>query len=463
MKSIKIAVMAGVAGGLMACPPAAVEVKKDPVVVEKPKVVEKTVKDIFAEAVAAFDAGKLDEAQAGFAKVAAKVPNNVVVQFNSGVIAEKQGKIPEATAFYEAANKIDPKHKPTLLNLGRVYRQQDKFDAAIGLYEGALKDPANEYDVELNNNLTVAYRLAKKYKEAEATARKVLARTKDNPDAYKNLALIYFDQGNYRLAEFISANARKLDDKDPGVYNNLGLIYLKLDERRLALGQFQKAVSLNKDFAPSLFNIGAMALTYRDYDGAEKVLSRATELDQNSYEGFLAYAFALDGQKGRDAKKGLKAGELFERVLAIKADQNDAICGAAWAYAADKGGWDKALGFLERCKALPGTTPTDQQLIDSKMKGIVAMQKAGAAAAQPKPEEKEKPKATGGPSLLDKVSDEAAKNEPPPSETPAPAEGGAAPAPAPNGTAPATGGTAPATEPAPAPKADAPAAAAAPK
>lgn len=457
MKSIKLAVVAGLAGGLTACVAPVVEIKKDPVVVEKPKVVEKTVKEVFAEAVAAFDAGKLDEAQAGFAKVAAKVPNNVVVQFNSGVIAEKQGKIPDATAFYEAANKLDPKHKPTLLNLGRVYRQQDKFDAAIALYEAALKDPANEYDVELNNNLTVAYRLAKKYKEAEATARKVLARTKDNPDAYKNLALIYFDQGNYRLAEFISANARKLDDKDPGVYNNLGLIYLKLDERRLALGQFQKAVSLNKDFAPSLFNIGAMALTYRDYDGAEKVLSRATELDQNSYEGFLAYAFALDGQKGRDAKKGLKAGELFERVLAIKADQNDAICGAAWAYAADKGGWDKALGFLERCKALPTTTPVDQQLIDSKMKGIVAMQKAGAAAAaQPKPEEKEKPKATGGPSLLDKVSDEAAKNEPPPGETPpaAPADG-AAPAPAPGAApAPATGGTAPAPAPAPAPKSE---------
>jgi tetratricopeptide (TPR) repeat protein len=132
---------------------------------------------------------------------------------------------------------VDDSKAATLLNLGRVYRLQDRFDNAIALYEGALKDPANEYDVELNNNLTVAYRLAKKYAQAEATARKVLARTKDNPDAYKNLALIYFDQGNFRLAEFISANAKKLDDKDPGVYNNLGLIYLKLDDRRLALGR----------------------------------------------------------------------------------------------------------------------------------------------------------------------------------------------------------------------------------
>jgi tetratricopeptide (TPR) repeat protein len=442
MKSIRIAALvAAGASGLVGCTTVKEEVKKEVVVVAPPKPVEKSSKELFSEAVAAFDAGKLDEARDGFAKVAARHPDVLVLRYNLGVIAERQGKVAEAVGYYEAAQKLDARHKPTLLNLGRAYRQQDKFDAAIALYEEALKDPANEYDVELNNNLAVAYRLAKKYSQAEGAARKVLARTKDNPDAYKNLSLIYFDQGNYRLAEFISANARKLDEKDPGVYNNLGLIYLKLDDRRLALGQFQRAVSLNKDFAPSLFNIGAMALTYRDYDGAEKVLSRATELDPSSYEGFLAYAFALDGQKGRDARKGVKAGEMFERVLAIKPDQNDAICGAAWAYAADKAGWDKALGFLEKCKALPGTSNTDQQLIDSKMKGIVAMQKAGQQAA-PKPEEKEKPKAApaGGPSLLDKVSDEAAKAEPTPAE-----QGAATPA---EGTTPAP---APADQPAPTP------------
>ncbi len=443
MKSIRIAALVVAGTTVVGCTAAKEEVKKDDTVVAPPKAVEKSSKEVFADSVKAFDAGNLDAAKDGFTKIAARVPGNAVVQYNLGVINERQGKVAEAVKYYEAAHKLDPKHKATLLNLGRAYRLQDKFDAAIALYEAALKEPGNEFDVELNNNLTVAYRLAKKYPEAEATARKVLARTKDNPDAYKNLALIYFDQGNYRLAEFISANAKKLDDKDPGVYNNLGLIYLKLDERRAALGQFQKAVSLNKDFAPSLFNIGAMSLAYRDYEGAEKVLSRATELDPNSYEGYLAYAWALDGQKGRDAKKGLKAGEMFERVLAIKPEQTDAICGAGWAYAADKAGWDKALTFLEKCKTFPTTSATDQQLIDSKVKGIVAMQKAGQAAAQPKPEEKEKPKAapTGGPSLLDKVSDDAAKADPGAAEQPAtggetPPAGGAAPAPAPAPEAP---------------------------
>ncbi|HET9451177.1 MAG TPA: tetratricopeptide repeat protein, partial [Aggregicoccus sp.] len=229
---------------------------------------EEGAKALFAEALAAFDAGNWEAAHKGFRKVLEKLPDNVSAQYNLGVVAERQGKLKDAEKAYLAARKLDPGHTPTLLNLGKVYRQQDKFAEAISLYEEALKAPGRAHDVALLNNLTVAYRLARKFDRAEATARQVLARSKDNAEAYKNLALIYYDQGQYRLAEFISANARKLDEKDPGIYNNLGMIYLKMNERPRALAQFQKAVSLDQQFAPGHLNIGAMALAYRDYEGA---------------------------------------------------------------------------------------------------------------------------------------------------------------------------------------------------
>ncbi len=406
---------------------------KDDVNKPPPPPKEKTPQELFDEGVAAVDANKLDAAKASFAKLLDKQPTLVSAQYNLGVVSERQGNLLDAEKFYEAAHKQDPKHRPTLLNLGKVYRQQDKFDKAIALYEEALKDEGAQFDVALLNNLTVAYRLAKKFDKAEAMVRRVLSRTKDNPDAYKNLALIYFDQGNYRLAEFITANAKKLDDKDPGVYNNLGMIYLKFDERRQALAQFQKAVSLNDKFAVGHVNIGAMALSYRDYDNAEKSFAKATALDPTSYDGFLAYAWSLDGQKGRDPKKGLAAGQAFEKVLSLKADQPDAICGAGWAYAADKTGFDKAVPFLEKCKSLSTTPAPEQQLIDAKLKSIATMQKAGAAAPQAAEKPKEKPKANTGPSMLDKVTDEAAKEE--------------------GATTPASGGTEPAKD---APKGEAP-------
>ncbi len=411
MKNLKVALVVLALGNLVACTTAPEVIKPvEDVNKPPPPPKEKTPQELFDQGLSEFDANKLDDAKKSFTKLVEKQPTLVAAHYNLGVVAERQSNLVEAEKEYEAAYKLDPNHRKTLLNLGKIYRLQDKFEKAIALYEEALKAPGAEFDVALLNNLTVAYRLAKKFDKAELTARRVLARTKDNADAYKNLALIYFDQGNYRLAEFISANAKKLDDKDPGVYNNLGMIYLKFDERRLALGQFQKSVQLNDKFAPGHVNIGAMALSYRDYENAERSFAKATALDPTSYDGFLAYAWALDGQKGRDPKKGVAAGQAFEKVLALKADQPDAICGAGWAYAVEKSAFEKAIPFLEKCKGLPGTTPQDQQLIDAKLKGIAAMQKAGAQAA-PAEKAKEKPKANTGPSMLDKVTDEAAKAE----------------------------------------------------
>jgi tetratricopeptide (TPR) repeat protein len=385
---------------------------------------EREARERFAEAVAAFDAGDYARAEEGFRKVLELAPQSLNSQFNLGYIAERQGRLADAQAAYEKVRFLEPGHVPTLLNLGRLYRLQEKYAEAISLYEEGLKVRGREHDASLLNNLTVAYRLAGKHEQAEATARRVLARHPDDAEAYKNLALVYYDQGKYRLAELVLANARKLDEKDPGIYNNLGMIYLKLDDRARALAQFQKAVSLDERFAPGHLNIGALALAWRDYAGAERSFSKAVELEPGSREAWLYYAYALDGQKGREPQKGLKAGEAFEKVLALRADQPEALCGAGWAYAVEKAGWDKAEGFLARCKDLGTTSAQDKQMIDAKLQGIAAMRKNGQPQPAATPEEKTpNPEAVGGSgSLLDKVSDQAAQQEGVPAQETAPAQ-----------------------------------------
>ncbi|HEX8820497.1 MAG TPA: tetratricopeptide repeat protein, partial [Archangium sp.] len=340
-------------------------------------------RELFEQAVAAFDAGDYEKAEKGFRAVLEKAPQSLNAQFNLGVIAERQGRLADAQAAYEKVRFLETAHVPTLLNLGRIYRVQEKFAEAIELYEAGLKAPGREHEASLLNNLTVAYRLAGQHEKAEATARRVLARHPDDAEAYKNLALVYYDQGKYRLAELVLANARKLDEKDPGIYNNLGMIYLKLEERDRAIAQFQKAVSLDERFAPGHLNLGAMALAWRDYVGAERSFSKAVELEPGSPDAWLYYAYALDGQKGREPQKGLKAGEAFEKVLTLRAEQPEALCGAGWAYAIERTGWDKAVGFLQRCKDLGSTSAQDKQLIDSKLQGIAAMRKSGQPEAAP--------------------------------------------------------------------------------
>jgi len=431
---------------LVGCTAAREEVK--PVVVEAPPPPppEKTADELFAEGVAAFDAKDWDVSTAAFNKALEKNPSLVNARYNLGMIGERRGDLAGAQAAYEAAHAQDAAHLPTVLNLGKVYRLQGNFDQAAVLFEKAVALPGNEWNVPLLNNLTVTYRLQKQYAKAEATARKVLSRTKDNPEAYKNLSLVYYDQGNYRLAEFMSRNVLKLDDKDPGVFNNLGMIFLKMDDRARALGYFQKAVQLNAEFAPGHMNIGAMALSYRDYESAEKSLRKAVDLEPNSFEGHLYLAQSLDGQRGRDPKKGTIAGDEYMKVLSLRPELPEATCGAAWAYAADKSGWERALPLLEKCKA--GTQDAKQgQILAVKITTLQNAMKAGQPQPAPEEKKKEAPRqASGDTSLFDKVSEQAAKEE---AAAPAPAEG-AAPAPAP---APEAAPPAPAPETAPAPAA----------
>lgn len=374
-----------------------------------PVIVEATSEELFAAGVAEFDAGKLTEAEGKFSKALEKNPQLVAAQYNSAVIRERLGDLKGATKAYEAARKIDANHLPSIVGLGKVYRLQEKFSEAIALYEEALKTPDREFNASLLNELATSYRLAKKLDLAEATARKVLSRNKDNAEAYKTLSLIYFEQGNYKLAQFIIGNARKLDEKDPGLYNNLGLIFLKLEDKPAALAQFQRAVELDPNFAPGYVNIGAMALAYRDYVTAEKTYSKAIQLDPNSYEGHLGYAYALDGFKSKDAKKGLAAGAEFEKVLALKPDFGPALCGAGWAYSVEKSSHKTAVSYLEKCRLLPTTTPQEQAQIDGKLKSLNASLN-GAAQTPAVAQEKPKSNASGT-NLFDKVAEDAAKSE----------------------------------------------------
>jgi Flp pilus assembly protein TadD len=326
----------------------------------------------------AYRTGRYDEAKAAFEKAVEQQPKDAQVHFDLALTLEKTGDFAGARTHYERANELAPGDAPTAVNLARLYRHAGELDRAIAVYEKALQANANEASVL--NPLASAYRLKKDFAKAEAAARRALVHGGE-VEAYKNLALIFFDQGNYRLAELLCANARKLAPNDPGVYNDLGLVYLKEEDLPKALGQFQKAVSLDAGFAPGWVNLGAIALRYRDYAGAQKSFERAVALSPDDAALHLALAYALDGQRPADAKKGLAAGEEFEKALAIQPNNNEAICNAGWAFASDRSGFSRAKGYLEKCRTLASTQGDEKSRIDAKLSALAMM------AAQPAPAE----------------------------------------------------------------------------
>ena len=364
----------------LACKTAAPPGQTPPTVAAEASLPDPTTSKLFADGIAAFDAGNLGDARKLFGQALRRNPKMVNAQYNLGLIAERQGDFRQAQAAYEAALEIDSRHRPTILNLGRIYRLNDEYAKAIALYERAVQEAQGNPDPALLNNLAATYRLAKRYPEAEATLQKILGQDPKNLDAYKTLILLYYDQGRLRLAELVAGNAKRISDRDPGIHNNLGMVYLGMDEPQLAATEFHKALEIDADFAVAYSNLGALSLAYRDYPGAEGYLAKAVFLDPGSYRNHLYYAYSLDGQKAKDASKAQSAGAEFEKALALRGQDALATCGAGWAYAADPSSVSKAIRFLQACRDQKSTSPQDRRNIEAKLVNLSS--RAGVGGGQ---------------------------------------------------------------------------------
>lgn len=421
------AILAAVAAQGCATAP---EIKPAPVVEALPPPAEPTAEEYQFQGVQALEARDPAGAKRLLGLAVGKDPRLLVAQYDLGVLAQAEGDLVEAARRFEAALAVAPDHEGSLLNLGKVYRDQQQYEKGIALYERALA--RRPFQVDYLNNLAVHARLAKQYDKATAAVRKLLSRAKDNPDAYKNLALIAYDQGQYRLAEFIGANAKKLDDKDPGIYNNLGLVYVKLGERRLALASFKKAVDLRPGFAPGLANIGALALSYRDYETAARAFEQVVLVEPTNAAARLNLAWSYEGTRLPDGTHRTRdAVAEFDKVLAQIPDQPDALYGLARAWAGGLRDLPKAKGFYERYLAVAaGPTREKAQkeltIVQTRIQAgveVERMRKEAEARKRLDEEEnrrKAREQAAAGGSMLDKVSEEAERSEPPP-ESPAPA------------------------------------------
>jgi len=270
--------------------------------------------------------GDWDAAKARIDAYLAREPKSAAALFDAGWVSEKRGDPKAAADDYRRALDAEPAHVGAALNLTRLLK--DKPADAEKLLEAALAKRAD--DPQLLNALAAVLRAQHKLDEADAAVRRVLTRHPADADAYRNLAAIEADKGHVRLAESALNNARKLDDKDAGILNSLGLLAMRRDDVTAARGYFEQATQLDAGFAPAWANLGSIALQYRDYAAAEQACAKAVAIDGNRWETRLAHGWALEGlRKPKDARAE------YEKVLALKPGQEDALYGKALALKAE--------------------------------------------------------------------------------------------------------------------------------
>ena len=272
--------------------------------------------------------------------------------------------------------KLSPTQRDALLDLGKLFTKETNYITAIESYKNALRDLQN--DQRIMNNLIICYRLNRQYQEAEAIGYQLLAHTPDNIEAYNNMAIVFFDQGNYEMAVLFAIHAKKqleqqrhsspYSPEDAGIYNNLGLVYLKSGRPDEALPYFTKALEIKPDQLDALINIGALAHQYRDYVRAQVAYEKVLKLDPVNDTALRGLAYAVFGSG--DAQRTI---DLMNRLLARDPDEIKIYYVLGVVYDTFLHDFKKAIGHYERYIAkmgfaLASNDPVKERLAAAKAK-----------------------------------------------------------------------------------------------
>ncbi len=212
---------------------------------------------VFSAAVADFEAGRLDAADAALKNIDRDHPGIADVTQLRGMIALRSGRPGEAvpilrrgvemspdssaladllgTAFSEGGNFEDaetayrralitaPGDAGVLNNLGNVLKNLGRFEESRDAYLESLERRPGHADTELN--LAGVLENLEDYEGAEAASRRSIAAAPGDPDAHANLARMLLAQGKLDEVEAAAKRALELDPRRAEAHEVLGIYY----------------------------------------------------------------------------------------------------------------------------------------------------------------------------------------------------------------------------------------------
>ncbi len=172
------------------------------------------------------------------------LPDDYRVNFFLGISYSRLNRPLDAARVLERARQINPKEVDAIAQLALVYDGIKRFDESDSLYEEALRlDPANA--LVLNN---FAYSLAERglqLDRALTMARKAVDADPGNASYLDTIGWVYFQLGSFKEAEHFVKEAISKGEGNAVVYEHLGDIYFKLNQKDLAIEQWNLALKLD--------------------------------------------------------------------------------------------------------------------------------------------------------------------------------------------------------------------------
>ena len=229
-----------------------------------------------------------------------------------GYVAYRSPVSPEALA----AGLPDPKSKlwefNAILDAKTAFTADDFMQGKSLLNRVAEKDPKMYIVPFLLGEAALA---REEWKEASSELRKSLALNPNFDQAMTALARALIFQGQTDEARKWSQKALQFNPQNYRAWYQLGFIESKTDQKA-AIASFEKAVSIQGNFAPLRRDLGLAYFQQQNYAEAAKNLGRAVDLGVNEavVYNFLGISYSRTNQVAKAAASYKKALELDPKL-----------------------------------------------------------------------------------------------------------------------------------------------------
>ncbi len=208
--------------------------------------------------------------------------------------------------------------------LAGVHITAGMVQAGSGHYEAAVRELEKALELEPHNadayrELATTYSAMGRIDLAEATYKKALALRPDVWWSLKQVGLFYLNHGRFPEAEQYLSKVIPMTPASAKAHNNLGVVYVNMGRKEAAIGQFEKANSI-EPVASTCSNLGYLYyMSGRFKDAAAQFEKATTLIDTDSqYWGNLADSYRwVPELAGKAHATYQHAIELIQKEIAI--------------------------------------------------------------------------------------------------------------------------------------------------
>ena len=307
--------------------------------------------ELLAQAYAHHQAGRLDEAHAGYLAVLAHDALNFDAEQLLGVIALQRARPDDAAAHYERAVGISPDSAVAHNGLGESYRRLGRVEEALACLHRAVSLDAQMVEAHFNLGgvlrrlqrngeaveafrraatlnpdfaeahlqLSAALRDAGELDGALASAQRALALNSATPAYHLNVGNLLREKGFLDEAAAAYRAALERDGRLAEAHNNLGNILRHQGRTGEALACYERALTVRPDFPEALLNAAQLLRESQRLADAATACRLLLQMRPDMAEAHLELGHAL---KGMGDLRGALA--CYERALALDPDYAEA-------------------------------------------------------------------------------------------------------------------------------------------